>query len=145
MQHNDCTQLHSIRTMIHFVADTKVKGTSPLKMCFIILPHTRKHGHSTGPKQKSSGAPKKNAADNQIHQYHQPRCLITIIYGTLSHKSLGCIFHHTHTRTQKHTYYCTHTCIFTHPPTPIPTKPQDAGLCTHTHTHYSHVLLVMGW
>ena len=123
MQHNDCTQLHSIQTTIHFVADTKVKGTSPLKMCFIILPHTRKHGHSTGPKQKSSGAPKKNAADNQIHQYHQPRCLITIIYGTLSHKSLGCLqksidehfSSHTHTNTEAHILLHTH--MHFHPPT----------------------------
>ena len=111
----------------------RLKELALSKCVWSFSPHTRKHGHSTGPKQKSCGAPKKNAADNQIHQYHQPRCLTTIIYGTLSHKikGLGCLqksidehfSSHTHEHRSTHTTARIYIYIYafspTHPPYPL--------------------------
>ena len=129
----------------------RLKELALSKCVLSFSPHTRKHGHSTGPKQKSCGAPKKNAADNQIHPYHQPRCLTTIIYGTLSHKikGLGCLqksidehfSSHTHTNTEAHIllHAYIYICIFTQPPTLSP------EMLDYAQTHTTNTVMYYWW
>ena len=123
----------------------RLKEPALSKCVLSFSPHTRKHRHSTGPKQKSSGAPKKNAADNQIHQYLQPRCLITIIYDTLSHKSLGCLQKSIDEHFSSHTHTHTWTHILLHAHMHLRPPPINPEMLDYAQKHTTNTVMHYWW